>query len=119
MTKQASIPQRKEEAMFLPNTQIFKDIRREAIDEISEIAVEERHEIGSVLFFAGEPAVNFYILVEGVVGLAIGEEATSHYTVDKIGESFGWSSLVGRPSYSAKAECFGADYRIEDRQCRP
>ena len=91
--------------MFLPHTKVFKDIRQEAIDDISKIAVEEIHEEGAALFSAGEPAKDFYILVEGTVGLAIGSEATSHYTVSQIGESFGWSSLVGRDCYSANAEC--------------
>jgi len=91
--------------MFLPKTDMFKDLRQEAIHEISEIAAEETHPNGTVLFFSGEPATHFYLLVEGKVGLTIGDGPSSHYTLSRIGESFGWSSVVGRETYSATAEC--------------
>lgn len=91
--------------MFLPKSDIFKDIRQEAIHEISEVAVEEKHEKGAVLFREGEPARYFYVLVEGKVLLTIEDAATPHYLADKIGELFGWSSAVGRKWYSATAEC--------------
>jgi CRP-like cAMP-binding protein len=91
--------------MFLPKIDVFKDLRQDAVDDISKIAIEERHDKGATLFSAGDPAENFYVLVEGRVGLAIGDVAAIHYTVSKIGESFGWSSVVGRPAYSASAEC--------------
>lgn len=91
--------------MFLPKSDIFKDLRQEAVSDISEVAVEESHKKGETLFSAGDKATCFYILVEGKVGLRIGEGASSHYTVNKIGESFGWSSVVGRDCFSATAEC--------------
>lgn len=91
--------------MFLPKSDIFKDLRQEAVSDISEAAVEETHGKGDMLFSAGDPATSFYILVEGKIGLRIGKGASSHYTVNRIGESFGWSSVVGRDCYSATAEC--------------
>lgn len=91
--------------MFLPRSDVFKDLRQEAINDISEIAVEENHEKGTMLFSAGDAAEHFYILVDGRVELIIGETAMSHYSVSKIGEWFGWSSVVGRSSYTARAEC--------------
>jgi len=91
--------------MFLPKTDMFKDLRQEAINDISEIAAEETHPKGTVLFSTGESATNFYLLVEGKIALTIGEGPSSHYTVNRIGESFGWSSVVGRGTYSATAEC--------------
>lgn len=91
--------------MFLPKSDIFKDLRQEAVSDISDVAVEENRKKGEKLFSAGDPATCFYILVEGKVGLIIGEGATSHYTVNRIGESFGWSSVVGNDCYSAGAEC--------------
>lgn len=94
--------------MFLPKSDIFKDLRQEAVSDISEVAVEEKHEPGDVLFSVGDPAKCFYILVEGKIGLTIGERALSRYTVNRIGESFGWSSVVGRDRYSATAECLEA-----------
>jgi CRP/FNR family cyclic AMP-dependent transcriptional regulator len=95
----------KEDSMFLPKTDIFKDIRQEAIAEITDAAVEETCDKGTVLFSAGDPVHNVFFLVEGAVELTIGNRATSHYTVNRIGELFGWSSVVGRDSYSAGATC--------------
>jgi CRP-like cAMP-binding protein len=91
--------------MFLPRSEVFKDLRQEAISDFSEIAVEETHPKGSVLFCAGDAATCFYLLVDGQVRLTVGEGPSAHYTVDRIGESFGWSSVVGRDAYSATAEC--------------
>jgi len=96
---------RKGKTMFLPKIDVFKDLRQEAINEISEIAVEESYEKGTVLFSVGDPAQYFYILVDGNVELTVGDGATSHYAVSNIGESFGWSSVVGRGGYSAGARC--------------
>jgi len=91
--------------MFLPKSDMFKDLRQEAVNEISEIAAEERHPKGTVLFSAKDPATHFYLLVEGEVGISVGDGPSSHYTVNRIGESFGWSSVVGRDVYSASATC--------------
>ncbi|MDQ7784180.1 MAG: cyclic nucleotide-binding domain-containing protein [Desulfomonilaceae bacterium] len=91
--------------MFLPKIDVFKDLRQEAINEISEIAIEESYQKDAVLFSAGDPAEHFYILVEGNVELAVGDAASSRYAVNRIGESFGWSSVVGRSGYAARAQC--------------
>jgi CRP-like cAMP-binding protein len=91
--------------MFLPRTDIFKDLRQEAISDFSELAVEETHPQGTVLFSEGDTAKYFYLLVEGQVRLTMGDGPSAHYMVGKIGEAFGWSSVVGREAYSATAEC--------------
>jgi CRP-like cAMP-binding protein len=62
-------------------------------------------EKGTVIFREGDKADYFYTLVEGRVGLTIGEPAKEIYIIDKAGEAFGWSSLVDRNYYSASAEC--------------
>ncbi len=91
--------------MFLPKIDIFKDLRQEAVADLSDAAVQQTYEKGVVLFSAGDSAENVFILVEGAVELVLGTGATSHYTVNRIGELFGWSSAVGRKSYSATATC--------------
>jgi CRP/FNR family transcriptional regulator, cyclic AMP receptor protein len=94
-----------EVAMFLPRTEIFKDLRQEAINEISEVAVEETFTPGNQLFSAGDPANHFYILVEGEVQLTVGKNTRKEYVVRNLGEAFGWSSVVGNDQYTAQAEC--------------
>lgn len=91
--------------MFIPKIDLFKDLRQEAIDDISKIAVEESYDKDTVLFSPGQPAHHFYILVDGKVRLGIGKEAKMNYVVARLGEAFGWSSLVDREAYSAEAQC--------------
>lgn len=91
--------------MFLPKSDVFKDLNHEAINEISEIAHEETYQQGTTLFSKNDPANHFYILVEGSVKLTIGEHNHKEYVVKNLGETFGWSSVVGNTSYTAQASC--------------
>ena len=80
--------------MFLPKSDIFKDIRQEAINAISEIALQEKHEKGDILFREGDAARSLYVLAEGNVLMTIEDAPTPHYVASKIGELFGWSSAA-------------------------
>jgi CRP-like cAMP-binding protein len=91
--------------MFLLKSDIFKDMTLDAVNDISEIAVEESHQSGSPLFSAGDPAHHFYILVEGKVQITIGKANRQEYVVRNLGEAFGWSSVVGNNAYTAEAKC--------------
>ncbi len=91
--------------MFLPISEIFKDLRQEALNEISEIASEKEFDEGTVLFATGQTADYFYILVDGSVKLTIGKNDRKEYVVGKLGEAFGWSSVVGNDCYTADASC--------------
>jgi CRP-like cAMP-binding protein len=96
---------RKEIVMFLTKSDFFKDMRQEAINEISEIAVEELHDAGIRLFSPGDPANDFYLLMSGSVRISIGKANHKEYVVQNLGESFGWSSVVGNDTYTAEATC--------------
>jgi len=96
---------RKESVMFLTKSDFFKDLRQEAIHEISEIAVEESHDAGGRLFSPGDPANDFYLLMEGTVRISIGKTNHKEYIVQNLGEAFGWSSVVGNDTYTAEATC--------------
>jgi len=64
-----------------------------------------------------DPADWFYILLTGRIKLSLGQTGQVVYVVSHAGEAFGWSSLVGRPSYSASAECLAASKLLKfDRQ---
>ncbi len=91
--------------MFIQETDLFKGVSQEAMNEIAIIMVEQSCDRGAVLFAEGDPANHFFILKEGRVRLAVGREAEIDYPVSTPGEAFGWSSLVGRDIYTAQAEC--------------
>lgn len=91
--------------MIIQQADLFKDLSPEIVNEISNIMIEESYQPGTLVFEAGAPAHNFYILVEGMVRLFIGTKAEISYTVNIPGEAFGWTGLVDRPVYTATAEC--------------
>ncbi len=93
--------------MFIKETDLFEGMSQGFIDEIAKIMVEESYSEGSFLFKEGDPANDFYVLEEGTVRLTIGGEEGEHitYIMNTPGDSFGWSSLVERDTYTANAEC--------------
>jgi CRP-like cAMP-binding protein len=91
--------------MYLQQTQILSGLDGRIADRMMEVGVKSSYDPGSVLFSQGDPALNFYILVEGRVKLSIGDHKNSIYTVNHTGEAFGWSSLVGSRAYTATAIC--------------
>lgn len=60
---------------------------------------------GQVLFRKGEATQHFYTLIHGEFSLTAGINEQLIYTVCHPGDIFGWSSLVGRGTYSATAVC--------------
>jgi CRP/FNR family cyclic AMP-dependent transcriptional regulator len=93
------------EAMYFQQSDLFDGTSEDFLKEIMGLAIKESHRKGYVLFRRGDRARYFYILVKGQVKIRIGENGYIVYTVDRSGEAFGWSSLVGRDVYSASAEC--------------
>lgn len=91
--------------MIIKQSDLFWEMRHELIKNIMNISKKEVHDKESYLFHEGDAAKYFYVLLTGRIRLIIGEPRQSVYIVDKAGESFGWSSLIGRPEYTATAEC--------------
>jgi CRP-like cAMP-binding protein len=91
--------------MFIKEIDLFEGMSPRFIEELAKIMVEESYGEGSFLFKEGDPANDFYVLEEGSIRLAIGEEGHITYTLDAPGDSFGWSSLVDRDDYTASAQC--------------
>jgi CRP-like cAMP-binding protein len=91
--------------MFIKEIDLFEGFSERFIDEIAKIMVEESYGEGSFLFKEGDPANDFYVLEEGSIRLAIGEEGHITYTSNAPGDSFGWSSLVDRDVYTTSAQC--------------
>ena len=84
---------------------MFWEMDREFVKSIMKIAEPVRYEAGESLFQEGDQADSFFILVKGRVKLILGETGHVVYVVSNGGEAFGWSSLVGRDTYSVSAEC--------------
>jgi CRP-like cAMP-binding protein len=91
--------------MYFEQSDLFRGMSRDFLKEFMEIAVKESHKKGDFLFRKGDKANYFFILLKGSVKIRLGETGDMVSTVDRAGEAFGWSSLVGRPFYSASAEC--------------
>ena len=94
--------------MFIKQKDIFGSLSKDFVKEIMDIAETSSFQAGELLFQEGNPADWFYILLQGRVKLSLGQTGQVVYVVSNAGEAFGWSSLVGRPSYSASAECVTA-----------
>ncbi len=60
---------------------------------------------GNTLFEQGDAADHFYVLIKGSVELRLGKAGPVVYLARHPGEVVGWSSLVGRNTFSASAKC--------------
>jgi len=78
------------------------------IKKFMDISQMVSHAKGEVLFREKDPALYFYVLLNGRVKLGVGEGDRMVYNIKQNGEAFGWSSLIGRDRYSASAECIEA-----------
>jgi CRP-like cAMP-binding protein len=99
--------------MYFQQSDLLRGMSRDFIKEFMGITVKESHRKGYLIFREGNRANQFYILLKGKVRLSIGDTGHSVYTVDRAGEAFGWSSLVGREVYSASAECMESTMLIK------
>ena len=92
-----------EKVFLLQNCELFSNAMAEELLALANIAREEEHEKGEIIFSIGESSNAFYFVVRGSVGLKseiknIDEEASEHQT-------FGvFSVLAGGPrTYTATA----------------
>jgi CRP-like cAMP-binding protein len=91
--------------MFIQQTDLFRGMKKDFVKEVFDITSKESLNEGDVLFRQGDQARHFYILIKGRVRLGTRDTGQVVHTVSRPGETFGWSSLVGRDVYSASAEC--------------
>lgn len=101
--------------MLIDQTDLARGMSWEFTNEVYDITSTESFAEGDFLFREGDKAKYFYVLLEGRVRLSMGETGRMVYIVDRPGETFGWSSLVGRGVYSASAQCVQASkfFRID------
>ena len=91
--------------MYIQQADLTRGVGGDFVKELTVISVKETHEEGDFLFRRGDPANYAYLLLMGRVNLKMGETGQVVHIVNRPGESFGWSSFVGRDVYSTTAEC--------------
>jgi CRP-like cAMP-binding protein len=84
---------------------LFQGIRELTRQRILESAHEESYAKKDFIFRRGDPALHFFILVEGRVRLSLGRGELLAYVVSEPGDLIGWSSLVENETYTASGEC--------------
>lgn len=91
--------------MIIKQADLFYGLNHNFIKDLMAIASRTSCVKGDIIFRSDEPATYFYILIQGCVRLRLGHGGREVFTSCRIGEIFGWSSLIGRQTYSASAEC--------------
>lgn len=91
--------------MYYQQSDILQGLDENFITKFMKIAKKETCTPGHILYKEGDRADHFYILLQGRVKLSIGESGHTVYTVDRKGEVFGLSGLIGHEKYTAFAEC--------------
>jgi CRP-like cAMP-binding protein len=91
--------------MYIKQSELLMGTSMDFIKKFMDMSQMVSHEKGDVLFREKDPALYFYVLLNGRVKLGVGQGEQAIYDVRKNGEAFGWSSLIGRDRYSASAVC--------------
>ena len=94
--------------MYIKQSELLMGTSMDFIKKFMDLSQMVSHAKGDVLFREKDPALYFYVLLNGRVKLGVGESDQMVYDVRQNGEAFGWSSLIGRERYSASAECIEA-----------
>ena len=91
--------------MYLKSADLFLGMGKEFVTEALDISTKISQAEGDYLFHLNESATYFYILLKGQVRLSLGQTGPVVYVAKHPSEIIGWSSIIGRDTYSASAEC--------------
>jgi CRP-like cAMP-binding protein len=91
--------------MIIQEFDLFHDIANEVVEEIITVMEDVFYNSGEVVFSEGDPADNLYVLQSGALNLFMTGTGAATCVAIKAGEAVGWSSLVGRKTYSATVQC--------------
>ncbi len=97
--------------MFAQESALFRGVGVHALEEVARESIEKQFGKGDVIFREGEPAEEFYILIEGSVEISIGEKAAINFVLGRPGEVFGWAALVEPYLRTGTASC-SADCKV-------
>lgn len=91
--------------MFIAESTLFKNLSQSALDVVRKHGSEKVYNSHDMVFREGDDAEHFYVLAEGSVHLAMGDEEELCFVVSHAGEMFGWSALIEPNRYRATARC--------------
>ena len=91
--------------MYLKSADLFLGMGKEFVKEALDISTKMSQNEGDFLFHQGDLANHFFILLKGKVKLSLGETGPIVYVAKYPSEIIGWSSIIGRDTYSASAQC--------------
>jgi CRP-like cAMP-binding protein len=91
--------------MYLKQGDLFWGMDKNFVKEVMDISNKVNLEEKETVFKEGDPADSFYVLVKGRLQLTLGEKSREVYVAYQPGEIVGWSSLTGRETMSATAQC--------------
>jgi CRP-like cAMP-binding protein len=91
--------------MYVNQSELFQGTSMDFVKKFMDISQMASHARKEILFREKDPARYFFILLSGCVQLSITEGGQTVYEASRVGEAFGWSSLIGGAEYSATAEC--------------
>ncbi len=94
--------------MAFEKTYLFEGMKSDFIEKVSQALKEETFDEGTLIFRQGDPATHLYFLIRGRVRVTVGAHGSVTKILSRPGEAFGWSSLVGRGTYTASVRCLDA-----------
>jgi CRP-like cAMP-binding protein len=92
-------------AMYIRQTDLFWGLNQNVVNRVMGIARREAFAAGDVLFRSGDAARHLFILAQGEVNIAMDETSKHVYTGSRVGEAFGWGSLIDWDTYGGDAIC--------------
>ena len=94
--------------MYIKQSELLLGVSMDFVKKFMDNSEMVSNDKGDVLFREKDAARFFYTQLKGRVKLSISEGGHTVHETRQNGESFGWSSLIGREVYSASAECIEA-----------
>jgi CRP-like cAMP-binding protein len=91
--------------MYLKQGDLFWGMDKNFVKEVMDISTKVNLEEKQTVFREKDSADSFYVLVKGRLQLTLGEKSREVYVAYQPGEIVGWSSLTGRETMSATAQC--------------
>ena len=91
--------------MYIRQTELFWGLNQNVVNQVMAIAEREALAEGEILFRSGDAARYLFILAQGEVKITIAETGKQVYTGNRVGEAFGWSSLIDHSHYGGDAIC--------------